>query len=46
MPDFAWGDELAPGGLEWLTTIPMFNDFVNAGSRKMKGYVHDIGNDM
>lgn len=26
--------------------LPMFNDFVNAGSTKMKGYVHDIGNDM
>ncbi|MCJ7993411.1 ABC transporter substrate-binding protein [Rhizobium cremeum] len=26
--------------------LPMFNDFVNAASTKVKGYVHDIGNDM
>jgi len=26
--------------------LPMFNDFVNAASKKVKGYVHDIGNDM
>ena len=26
--------------------LPMFNDFVNAASKQVKGYVHDIGNDM
>lgn len=26
--------------------LPMFNDFVNAQRVEMKGYVHDIGNDM
>ncbi|MDX3925019.1 MAG: ABC transporter substrate-binding protein [Shinella sp.] len=26
--------------------LPMFNDFVNAASKNVKGYVHDIGNDM
>ncbi|AUG55508.1 ABC transporter substrate-binding protein [Thalassospira marina] len=26
--------------------LPMFNDFVNASNKKLKGYVHDIGNDM
>ncbi len=26
--------------------LPMFNDFVNAGSTRMKGYVHDIGWDL
>lgn len=26
--------------------LPMFNDFVNASTKKVKGYVHDIGNDM
>jgi peptide/nickel transport system substrate-binding protein len=26
--------------------LPMFNDFVNASSKKVKGYVHDVGNDM
>ena len=26
--------------------VPMFNDFVNACSKQVKGYVHDIGNDM
>ena len=26
--------------------LPMFNDFVNATSDKVEGYVHDIGNDM
>ncbi|ESR26957.1 ABC transporter substrate-binding protein [Lutibaculum baratangense] len=26
--------------------LPMFNDFVNATSRNVEGYVHDIGNDM
>jgi peptide/nickel transport system substrate-binding protein len=26
--------------------LPMFNDFVNACSKQVKGYVHDIGNDM
>ena len=37
---------------EWLvrdeggTILPMFNDFVNAGTKKLKGYVNDIGNDM
>ena len=28
------------------TILPMFNDFVNAGSKKLMGYVNDIGNDM
>ena len=26
--------------------LPMFNDFVNACTKAVKGYVHDIGNDM
>ncbi|MGO7216405.1 hypothetical protein ACCS75_35975, partial [Rhizobium ruizarguesonis] len=26
--------------------LPMFNDFVNASTTQVKGYVHDIGNDM
>ncbi len=26
--------------------LPMFNDFVNACGKNVKGYVHDIGNDM
>ena len=26
--------------------LPMFNDFVNAAQKRVKGYVHDIGNDM
>ncbi len=26
--------------------LPMFNDFVNASTKSVKGYVHDIGNDM
>ncbi len=26
--------------------LPMFNDFVNAATKNVKGYVHDIGNDM
>lgn len=26
--------------------LPMFNDFVNASTKAVKGYVHDIGNDM
>ncbi|MCP8893877.1 ABC transporter substrate-binding protein [Shinella daejeonensis] len=26
--------------------LPMFNDFVNACTKQVKGYVHDIGNDM
>ncbi|PWV98872.1 peptide/nickel transport system substrate-binding protein [Hoeflea marina] len=26
--------------------LPMFNDFVNASTTAVKGYVHDIGNDM
>ena len=26
--------------------LPMFNDFVNAITNKVEGYVHDIGNDM
>ncbi|KAB0682526.1 ABC transporter substrate-binding protein [Aureimonas leprariae] len=26
--------------------LPMFNDFVNAARKNVKGYVHDIGNDM
>jgi peptide/nickel transport system substrate-binding protein len=26
--------------------LPMFNDFVNATTDKVSGYVHDIGNDM
>ncbi|MDO9414648.1 ABC transporter substrate-binding protein [Pararhizobium sp.] len=26
--------------------LPMFNDFVNASTKQVKGYVHDIGNDM
>ena len=26
--------------------LPVFNDYVNAGSRRLKGYVHDIGNDI
>lgn len=26
--------------------LPMFNDFVNASQKSVKGYVHDIGNDM
>jgi peptide/nickel transport system substrate-binding protein len=26
--------------------LPVFNDYVNAGSKKLKGYVHDIGNDI
>jgi peptide/nickel transport system substrate-binding protein len=26
--------------------LPMFNDFVNASVKSLKGYVHDIGNDM
>lgn len=28
------------------TILPMFNDFVNAASKKLQGYVKDIGNDM
>ncbi|WP_275783641.1 ABC transporter substrate-binding protein [Pararhizobium gei] len=28
------------------TILPMFNDFVNASSKAVKGYVSDIGNDM
>jgi len=28
------------------TIVPMFNDFVNASTKQVKGYVHDIGNDM
>ncbi|AWM23971.1 ABC-type transport system substrate-binding protein [Sinorhizobium fredii] len=28
------------------TIVPMFNDFVNASTIQVKGYVHDIGNDM
>lgn len=28
------------------TILPMFNDFVNAGTKKLMGYVSDIGNDM
>ena len=28
------------------TILPMFNDFVNAGSKKLMNYVQDIGNDM
>ncbi|MFC5385130.1 ABC transporter substrate-binding protein [Aquamicrobium segne] len=26
--------------------LPVFNDYVNAGTTKLKGYVHDIGNDI
>lgn len=26
--------------------LPVFNDYVNAASSKMKGFVHDIGNDI
>lgn len=26
--------------------LPMFNDFVNASTKSVQGYVHDIGNDM
>ena len=26
--------------------LPMFNDFVNASTKQVQGYVHDIGNDM
>src|SRR5690606_19435583 len=26
--------------------LPVFNDYVNAASRQMKGFVHDIGNDI
>ncbi|TWG99522.1 peptide/nickel transport system substrate-binding protein [Mesorhizobium sp. J18] len=26
--------------------LPVFNDFVNAASKQMKGFVHDIGNDI
>ena len=26
--------------------LPMFNDFLNAQGKTLKGYVHDIGNDM
>ncbi|WP_193368716.1 ABC transporter substrate-binding protein [Pelagibius marinus] len=26
--------------------LPMFNDFINATTNKVDGYVHDIGNDM
>ncbi|MGF1627874.1 MAG: ABC transporter substrate-binding protein [Kiloniellaceae bacterium] len=26
--------------------LPMFNDFINAVTNKVEGYVHDIGNDM
>ncbi len=26
--------------------LPVFNDFVNAGNTRMKGFVHDIGNDI
>lgn len=26
--------------------LPVFNDYVNASSSQMKGYVHDIGNDI
>ena len=26
--------------------LPMFNDYVNASTKSVKGYVHDIGNDM
>ena len=26
--------------------LPVFNDYVNASSAQMKGYVHDIGNDI
>ena len=28
------------------TILPMFNDFVNAGSKKLMNYVQDIGNDL
>jgi peptide/nickel transport system substrate-binding protein len=28
------------------TILPMFNDYVNAATKKVKGYVNDIGNDM
>jgi peptide/nickel transport system substrate-binding protein len=26
--------------------LPVFNDYLNASSNKLKGYVHDIGNDL
>src|SRR3546814_17567976 len=26
--------------------LPMFNDFINAMTKNVQGYVHDIGNDM
>ncbi|MBO0344150.1 ABC transporter substrate-binding protein [Roseibium sp. CAU 1637] len=26
--------------------LPVFNDYLNAGSKSLKGYVHDIGNDI
>jgi peptide/nickel transport system substrate-binding protein len=26
--------------------LPVFNDFVNAASKSLKGFVHDIGNDL
>ena len=26
--------------------LPVFNDYVNAASKKLKGFVHDIGNDI
>src|SRR3990170_113959 len=26
--------------------LPMFNDFINAVTNKVQGYVHDVGNDM
>lgn len=26
--------------------LPVFNDYVNASTSRLKGYVHDIGNDI
>jgi len=26
--------------------LPVFNDYVNAASKQLMGYVHDIGNDI
>lgn len=26
--------------------LPVFNDYINASSKKLKGFVHDIGNDL
>ena len=26
--------------------IPIFNDFINASLKKVKGYVHDVGNNL